>query len=177
MTTQLIPLLAILNTLGALIGTGMTTFAEVFYTHAVSDGEIDHHERKYLRRLFRGFAFGITLVILSNIALIVFEYLVPYAPESVLTVPFWSLQILTLIIIFVGWLLSKRQIQWWLGSSAVLVAWWLILLIDLGLLNAAGFFEIIFTYIIATILAAGALSYLRMHMRELEPLLITHNDD
>ena len=40
----------------------MTTFAEVFYTKASSDDTIDRHERKYLRRLFRGLKFGMVLV-------------------------------------------------------------------------------------------------------------------
>jgi hypothetical protein len=170
MGLELVPLLAALSTLGALIGAGFTTYAEIFFTHAASDGEIDHHERKYLRRLFKGFAFGITLVLFSNIALIVLEYLVPSAPQAVLAAPFWTLQTLTLLIIFVGWLLSKRRIPWWLGSTAVLTAWWMLLFIDLGSFNTSGFLDLLFTYVLVTALVAGVLSYLRMYMRKLEPL-------
>ena len=170
MSLALIPILAALNTFGALVGTGFTTFAEVFYTHAVSDGEIDHHERKYLRRLFKGFTFGITLVLLSNLALIVLEYLVPDAPQAVLAAPFWALQTLTLLIIATGWLLSKRRISWWLGSAAVLTAWWMMLLIDLGFFNTSSYLVLVFDYILVTALVAGLLSYARMHMRKLEPL-------
>ena len=170
MSPALIPILVALNTFGALIGVGFTTFAEIFYTHAVSDGEIDHHERKYLRHLFKGFTFGITLVLFSNLALIVLEYLVPDAPQAVLAAPFWALQTLTLLIIATGWLLSKRRIAWWLGSAMVLTAWWVMLFIDLGSFNTSSFLTLVFEYILVTGLVAGLLSYARMHMRKLEPL-------
>ena len=175
MDLALIPILAALNTFGALVGTGMTTFAEIFYTHAVSDGEIDHNERKYLRRLFKGFTFGITLVLLSNIALIVLEYLVPDASQAVFAAPFWALQTLALLIIITGWLLSKRRIAWWLGSAMVLTAWWVMLLIDLGFFNTTGFLVLAFDYILVTALVAGILGFARMHMRKLEPLPLEHS--
>lgn len=172
MSPALIPILAAIDTFGALVGTGMTTFAEIFYNHAVSDGEIDHHERKYLRRLFRGFTFGITLVLLCNIALIVLEYLIPDAPTTVLLAPFWALQILALLILVIGWMLSKRAIPWWLGSSAVLSAWWILLLDDLGFFNAYSFLTIFFVFVLVTFILAGILTYLRMWMRKLPPLSI-----
>jgi hypothetical protein len=174
MSPQLIPVIAAISTFGALIGAGFTTYAEIFFDHAVSDGEIDHHERKYLRRLFKGFAFGITLVLFSNLALIVLEYLIPDAPQSVFAAPFWAMQILTLLIIVTGLMLSKRRIQWWLGSATVITAWWMLLLIDLGYFNTSGFLDLVFIYVIVTALVASTLSFLRMHMRMLEPLPTKH---
>jgi hypothetical protein len=177
MGIELIPALAALNTLGALVGTGMTTYAEIFYTHAVSDGEIDHHERKYLRRLFRGFTFGMTLVLLSDLVLIVLEYLIPNAPQAVLTAPFWSLQILTVLILLLGWLLSKRRIMWWLGSAAVLSAWWILLGIDLGTFNSSGYLELLFNYVLVTALFAALLSFLRTYMRKAASLSARHTNN
>ena len=145
MTSALIPYVAALHTLGALIGVGTVTFAEIFYTKAAADGVIDHHERKYLRHLFHGLTFGMTLVLLAGIALIVLEYLVPDAPQDVLAVPFWALQTLTVFVIILAARLSKGHAQWWFASAGILTGWWMILLIDLGYLNAFGYVTTLLT--------------------------------
>jgi hypothetical protein len=164
-TVALIPVFALLHTLGALIGAGTTLFAEIFYTKAAADGVIDHHERKYLRHLYHGLTYGMVLVLISASALMVLEYLVPDAPQDVLAAPFWALQLLTFSIILFSYFLSKKQIQWWIASAAILTGWWLMLAIDFGFLNTFGFFSILFLYIIATIIVAGVLGYLRVLMR------------
>jgi hypothetical protein len=165
MTLELISVFAALHTLGAFIGTGFTTYAEAFYTRAASDDRIDHHERKYLRRLFHGLTYGLVLVLISGTALIVLEYIVPDAPQEVLAAPFWFLQTLIYVIIFVGWLLSKDKTPWWFGSAAVVVAWWMMLLIDLGFFNSFGYVALILSYIITTFIVAGLLGYFRTWMR------------
>ncbi|MBA3789110.1 hypothetical protein H0X32_01790 [Patescibacteria group bacterium] len=162
---SLISFFAAVHTLGALIGTGSITFAEVFYTKAAADGRIDHHERKYLRRMLRGLTLGILLIIISGSALMVLEYLVPNASQAVLTAPFWALQTLTLLIIIFANLLSKDFVAWWFGSVAILVAWWMILLIDLGFLNSYGYLVLLVAYLFMTFVVAGMLGYLRVVMR------------
>lgn len=165
MTSALLPFVAMLHTLGALIGAGFVTFAEVFYTQAASDGKIDHHERKYLRHLFHGLKFGMILVILSAMALIVLEYLVPDAPQDVLAAPFWFLQTLTLLVLTFGWMLSKDRAAWWFSSAAILVAWWMMLAIDLGYLNSFGYIMLVMMYLLATFIVAGVLHYVRVLVR------------
>jgi hypothetical protein len=165
MTLQLISAFGLLHTLGAVIGTAFTTFAEAFYTRAAADDRISHHERKYLRRMFRGLKFGMLLVLCSGIGLIVCEYLVPSAPETVLTAPFWAFQTLTYVVIILGWLLSKDKAPWWFSSAAILVGWWMILLIDLGLLNPFGYIELMLSYIFTTFIVAGLLHYFRVWAR------------
>jgi hypothetical protein len=162
MTSELLSFFAILHTAGALIGVGMVTFAEVFYTKAASDGIIDHHERKYLRHLFNGLRFGMTLVLVSSFGLIVLEYLIPNAPQDVLAAPFWTLQTLTLLVLLFGSMLSRKRGAWWFASAAVLTAWWIMLLIDLGFLNQFSYFMYLFTYIAATLIVAALLGYLRI---------------
>jgi hypothetical protein len=165
MTSQLIPYIVILHTLGAIIGAGVTTFAEIFYTEAAADGRIDHHERKYLRRMYHALKFGMILVLLTGIGLVVFEYLVPDAPQDVLAAPFWAMETFTLLIILLASLISKKAASWGLASAGILTAWWMILLIDLGYLNSFGYVFLIIMYGIVTLLIAAAFGYLRVFLR------------
>ena len=165
MTESLIPIAVAFHTLGALIGVGFVTFAEVFYTKAASDGVIDHHERKYLRHLFHGLQFGMVMVILAGVALIVLEYLVPNAPQDVLAAPFWALQTLTVFVILMAYRLAERKTSWWFGSAAILTGWWTILSIDLGFFNNFGYLTILFTYLIMTFIVAAVLGYFRVLMK------------
>jgi FtsH-binding integral membrane protein len=162
MTQLLIPYVVMLHTIGALIGVGVTTFAEIFYMEAASDGRIDHHERKYLRRMFRALTFGLGRVLVTGVGLIVLEYLVPDAAQDVLVAPFWALETFTVLIIFFGLRISQKKAPWWLASAAILAAWWMILLIDLGYLNAYGYAMILMLYVLVTFVLAGALGYLRV---------------
>jgi hypothetical protein len=164
-TLALIPYVVMLHTLGALIGAGTVTFAEIFYTSAASDGVIDHHERKYLRRIFHALRYGMVLVLFSGFALIVLEYLVTDAPQDVLAAPFWALQTLTFFVLVLAARLSKREAPWWFASAGILVAWWMILFIDVGYLNAYGYVEIMLMYIVSTFVVAGILGYVRTLMR------------
>jgi hypothetical protein len=165
MIVEVIAFFVALHTLGAIIGTGYTTYAEIFYTRAAADDRIDHHERKYLRHLFRGLKFGMVLVLISGVVLIVLEYLVPNAPEDVLASPFWALQTFTYLIIALAWMLSKKKMSWWFSSAAILVGWWMILLIDFGVLNAYNYIQILLAYIFVSFIVAGLLGYVRVWMR------------
>ena len=178
LAVALIPFFAILHALGALIGTGTTTFAEIFYTKAASDGIIDHHERKYLRRMYHGLRIGMTLVLLSGIALIVLEYLVPNAPQQVMFAPFWAIQTLTLIILVLGALLSRREVTWWFASAALLAGWWMLLLLDIGFFNAWTYLKILIVYVIVSFIVGVALSYLRLLMRKknTSPIRLADNE-
>jgi hypothetical protein len=165
MTFELISIFSALNALGAIIGTAFVTWGEIFYTRAAADERIDHHERKYLRHLFRSMKFGMLLVLISSVALVVLEYLVPTAPETVLTSPFWALQTFVWLILILGWLLSKDRVAWWFGSAAILVAWWMIVLIDFGFLDSYTYLVLIAAYVVVTFVLAGLLGYVRIWTR------------
>jgi hypothetical protein len=166
MTSQfLLNFFLTLDTIGALIGVGSVTFAEIFYTTAASDGVIDHHERKYLRHIYHGLTYGMALVLFSGLALVILEYLIPNAPQSALTGPFWALETLTIAVLLFAELLSHKQSPWWLGSGAILASWWMILLIDLGFFSAYNFTEIIFVAVIATAVAICGLQLLRFILK------------
>jgi hypothetical protein len=160
MNLDLITVAAVLHTFGAALGTALVTFAEVFYIEAAIDGKIDHHERKYLRHLFRSMKFGITLVAATGIALIVLEYLVPDAPRQVYAASFWATQIFTIFIILLAALLAKRLVSWRFGSAGILAGWWMLLVTDLGYFINSSFSVIISSYLVLSLVLAAALYYL-----------------
>jgi hypothetical protein len=164
MTSELLSFFLELHTLGAIICAGYVAFAEFFYTKAASDGIIDHHERKYLRHLFSGLRFGMSIVLVSSIALIVLEYLLPDSPQDVLSAPFWALQTLTLLVLFFAWLLSRKNAEWWFVSAAILTGWWMMLLIDLGYLQQfqLTYFMYLLLYFVVSLVLSGVLSYIRI---------------
>jgi hypothetical protein len=157
----LIEAVFLLHLIGAMIGAASVTYAEFFYTLAAADGIIDHHERKYLRHIYHGLTYGMVLVVLSGIALIVLEYLVPNAPQDVLAAPFWMIETLTLLVILFAEGLTHKKIGWWLASAAILTGWWMILLLDLGLLNSFGYLKLLVAYVLATFVVAGILGLIR----------------
>jgi hypothetical protein len=166
LAAALIPFAAVLHVIGAMIGAGTTTFAELFYTKAASDGIIDHHERKYLRRVYHGLRIGMTTVLLSGFALIVLEYLVPNAPQQVLFAPFWAIQTLTLIVLVLGELLSRREVPWWFASAALLAGWWMILLLDVNFFSSVSYLTLLMLYVIVSFVLGALLSYLRLLLRK-----------
>jgi hypothetical protein len=162
MTATLIPIAAFLHVLGAVIGAGLATFSEITYLQAAADGRIDHHERKYLRRLFHGLHVGMALVLFSGFALVVLEYLVPDAQQQVLFAPFWAVQTLALILLMLGALLSRHLIKWRFASAAILGGWWVLLLADLGYLNSLHYFGILMIFVIVSFILVGVLQALHV---------------
>jgi hypothetical protein len=161
MESQLIPFLAIIHIVGAVVGTISVTYAEIFYIKAASDGDIDKHERKYLRRLYRGITIGTLVLIFAGSALMTLEFLVPYAPQAVLSAPFWSMQILTVFIVLAGYAISRNHTPWAVGSGIIFTAWWMILFIDLGFTNTFSYVALFTTFIIAAAIISAILWYAR----------------
>jgi hypothetical protein len=157
-----VPLLALIHTLGAVVGTFFTTYAEIYYTRAARDGVIDHHERKYLRHVYRGLKWGMATVLVTGIAIIVIDYLAVGSAIDVLQGPFWAVIALTFFILLMSWLLARKQAVWWFASAALLSAWWMMLLIDLGFFNLFSFISIFFIYIIFLFLVAGKMALWRL---------------
>lgn len=162
MSINPVTIIATLYFLGVVIGTAYTTLAEISYLRAASDGDVDAHERKYLRRLYRGMHFGMSLVLCTAIALIVLEYLVAGAPQDVLAAPFWAAQTITAAMVYFGWSLEKRQTPWWVASAGIVVGWWMLAFLDLGYFNNYPYVAIIMMYILLLFIIAGIVGYIRL---------------
>jgi hypothetical protein len=69
---------------------------------------------------------------------------------------------LVFIIIASSWALSRRRVDFWLGSAAAFTAWWYLALLDLGRAPQLSYGASLGVYVVATIIMAGILAYARM---------------
>jgi hypothetical protein len=155
-----------IHALGALVGAGGVTFAEVAYSKAIADGKIVERERDYFHRSYWALRWGMTTVLLSGIALIVVQYLLPDSPEAVLYAPLWMQNSLALIITASAWFMTRKYISWWLGSSIAFAGWWMLLILDAFALLPLSYLVLLFVYVFAVFLSAGFWGYVRTILHE-----------
>src|SRR3989344_1337539 len=163
---NLVIFFAAFHTLGAALGVGGITFAEILYVKATRDGRVDAREREYVRATFFALRWGMTVVLLAGVALGLLEYKSPGASQGVLFAPLWFQNTLALVIIAAGYALAKGRIPWWFGSSAALVGWWFMLTIDAWRTIPFSYLSLVIAYIVLVFLPGAVLSYLRFLLSE-----------
>lgn len=157
-----------IQALGAALGVAGVTFAELFYTRAVVDGKINTCEKKHIEHTLWALRWGVIVVVLAGIALIMVEYYIPNAVQSVLTSSFWMTQTLTVVVLIFGILISRSLVPWWLGSAAAFTAWWMMLALHAWRTIPLSYLALILAYIILTLLIAGLFVYLRTFLLDRE---------
>lgn len=170
MTATALELLHLLHTVGTLVGAGGIAFAEFFYTKAVADGYVDRKERRqYLKALLWPLRWGMGLVLLSSIMISLTEYSMPDLTQSVMSSGFWTELSLAVVIIVATWLMVKSRLPLWLGSSSVLIGWWMLLLIDAARPLSLTYSTYVVFYIVSVLVTSGVLSYLRVFLAHARP--------
>ena len=159
-------LLIALHTLGAALGAGGVTYAEVFYTKAVADGKIDRRERDYFETTYWALRWGMLTVLLSGIALIVVQYFLPDSPDAVLYAPLWMQNTLALVVTISAWALSRDLLPWWLGSALAFSGWWMLLILDAFRAVSVPYLTLLFAYVLAVFIAAAGWGYARVLLRK-----------
>ncbi len=162
----LIFVIALIHALGAGIGAAGITFAEVRYLKAVADGNIDTHERDYIRTTFWALRWGMAIVLLSSIALGIVQYQLPGAPQAVLAVSFWASTTIALVIILAGYALAKGIMPWSIASALGFAGWWMILLIDAWRGLASGYVALLFIYILFVFASMLVWGYARIFVKK-----------
>ncbi len=157
----LIPLLVFCQAFGALIGAFLAIWGEFSYIRALRDGKIDTAERAHLQMIARGLRFGMTLLLLSSLGLLIEAYLFSF-PQPALTVSYWTLIALALLIISVSWALSRKSISFALGSASIFTAWWFLVYLSFGWIPPMSFGATVMSFVIATALFYGILHYARL---------------
>jgi len=160
--------LQMIHTLGAALGAAGVTFAELYYTRAVVDGKIDTCEKTHIHRTLWALQWGVCTVVLSGIALIVVEYYIPDVSQIVLTAPFWMTHTLTVVVITLGFLISRSLIPWWFGSAAAFSAWWMMLAIDGWRDMPLNYLSLVIAYVLLTVGVIAVFHYVRSVLIERE---------
>jgi hypothetical protein len=166
MLTALATILIFIHSLGAMLGAGGITYAEVFYTKAVADGHVDRKERDYFARSYFALRYGMTTVLLTGLALIIVQYFLPNSPDEVLYAPLWMQNTLALIVTFAAWALSRDFIPWWAGSSIAFAGWWMLLILDAFALFPIPYLFLLFVFVIAVFVSAAFWGYARVWAHE-----------
>lgn len=158
----LVPFIIFCQALGALIGAATTVWGEIAYVRALRDGKLDHAEREHMRIIAHGLHFGMTLLLLSSLALIVAAYLSHTALQPAETPGFWSATFFALVIIYVSWALSRKRISFAFGSAIAFTGWWFLAYLTLGWIPPLSFGATIAFFVVATGIFYGMLQYVRM---------------
>lgn len=144
--------------IGAILGTGGATVAELQITRALKDKHVSDEERALMHINYTMIRVGMGFVLVSAIAM--FWYFWDDGLNSYLTSGKVLMKDLMFVAIFVNAiLLTKRMVPLWLGASISFTSWW-----GASLLGAAGtipygFFTLFIGYIIA-IFVVAALSHI-----------------
>ena len=160
--TALIPFIVFCQALGALTGASTTIWGELAYMRAMRDGKIDRAERAHLHAIAHGLRFGMTLLLISSLALVIIAYALRTAIQPAQTTGFWTLIAFAVLIIYVSWALSRNRISFALGSAIAFTAWWLLAYLTLGLLPTLSFGAVVSFFIVATAIFYAVLYYARM---------------
>jgi len=131
---NLIIFLVFCQSAGAFVGAIAAIWAERAYILAMRDGKIDVAEKAHLHSIGIGLRFGMTLILLSSLALIFISYSLHGPVQPAMTVSYWIFITLALLIIVISWALARRNIPSTLGSASAFAAWWLLIYLTLGLL-------------------------------------------
>jgi hypothetical protein len=157
--TPFISFLVFCQALGAFSGAFAAVWGELAYIRAMKDGKIDTAERAHLTIIANGLRFGMLLILLSSFGLVVVAYALHAALQPALSVSYWTLIVLTILIIGVSWALSRRRISFALGSAIVFTAWWFLAFLTLGQLPPLSFGAAVAFFVVATVLFYALLEY------------------
>ncbi len=152
--------LTTVHIIGTALGVGGATFAEIFYMKAMKDGHVDPMESDFLKATYRVLRIGMVLLILSG-----FGYFLLFRIEGkeflLYNDRFLAKLALTAIIFFNALLLQTRKIPLWLGSSLSITSWYTALVLGVWRGIPASLFAITAWYIVAVLVMAVLLHYIR----------------
>lgn len=155
-----------IHAIGAALGAGGVTYAEIVYAKAIADNRIDARERAYFEKSYWALRWGMSTVLLSGLALIVVQYFLPDSPDAVLYAPLWMQNTLALIITCSAWFMARGHISWWLGSSLAFAGWWMLLTLDAFALLPVSYVMLLFAYLLAVFASAAFWGYVRTYLHE-----------
>lgn len=158
--TKLILFLFFCQVLGAFTGACTAIWGELAHIRAMRDGKVDTAERAHLRVIAHGLRFGMTLLLLSTLALTIVAYVQGETLQPALTTSYWIFTLLALLIIGFSWALSRRRVSFTFGSVAALTAWWLLAYLTLGRLPTS-FGSAVALYVVLTAVIYGLLRSIR----------------
>ena len=167
--TSFISFLVFCQALGASIGAVTVLWGEFAYIRAMRDGEIDIVERAHLDIIARGLRFGMTLLLLASLGLVIVAYILQSATQPALTPAYWTLIMLSFLVIGISWALSRKKVSFAAGSAIIFTSWWFLSYLTLGWLPPLSFGSAVALLVVATVVAYALFYYIRLLAGHLTP--------
>ena len=154
---------------GASIGAVTVLWGEFAYIRAMRDGEINVAERAHLNIIARGLRFGMTLLLLASLGLVIVAYIIQATTQPALTPAYWTLIMLSFLIIGISWALSRKKVSFAVGSAIIFTAWWFLSYLTLGWLPQLSFGSAVALLVVATVVTYALFYYIRLLALHLAP--------
>lgn len=149
-----------MHILGAVLGTGGATFAEIFSIKALRDGVVEPIEADYLKTVYVIIRIGLILTILSGFGFL-FLYRVGGHSEFIYNVKLWAKLTVIIILTLNAILLQAHKMPFWLGGPISFVSWYTALFLGIFRKIDAGYFTIMLWYVVALIVCIVAFRSIR----------------
>ncbi len=166
--TDFVTFLVFCQALGASVGAVMVLWGEFAYIRTMrlpaqaGDGKIDVAERVHLNIIAKGLRFGMTLLLLASLGLVIVAYILQATTQPALTSVYWTLIMLSFLIIGISWALSRRRVSFALGSAIIFTSWWFLSYLTLGWLPQLSFGSAVALLVVATMVTYGLFHYIRL---------------
>lgn len=157
---DILTFLVIFHIIGAVLGVGGATFAEIFYVKAMQDGVIDPMEGAWMKVIYRVLRIGLVLAVLSGFGFLLL-YRLTGEEEKLLDPKLWAKMTIIIILLVNAILLTARKIPFWLGSSLSFTSWYAALILGAWHEIPYSYLNIMIFYSLAVVLIAIILEFIR----------------
>ena len=156
-------LLILMHVIGTVLGVGAATFAEIFYTRFNSDNIITDDERNTLAVIYTIMRTGLFLLVVSGFGFLLYFRLTEHV--GIFSSPsFWAKMTVVAVLACNALLLQARIMPFLIGTAISLTSWYAALALGVFGKITASYFEILLYYVIAVILVALALRWMRARL-------------
>lgn len=141
---------------GVVLGTGGSTFAEIFYLKAKRDGVFEPLEVDYLKTSYFVLRIGLFIIVLSGFGLLILLRLNEFG-DPLLGVKLWAKLLIVLILVFNAFLIQIRKMPMWLGSSLSITSWYTATILGLWRGIPYSFGQVMVFYLLSVMVVAYVL--------------------
>lgn len=152
--------LVLTHIIGAILGTGAATFAEIFYVRALKDGVVTPEEGAGLKVIYTILRVGLVLAVVSGFGFLLL-YRVTGLEERLLDPKLWAKMTIIVVLVVNALLLQLHRIPMWLGASLSLTSWYAATILGAWRMVPYSYIQIMLGYLVAVVVVAVVLSRIK----------------
>lgn len=152
--------LVLMHLIGAILGTGAATFAEIFYLRALKDGVVTPEEGEGLKVIYRILRVGLVLAVVSGFGFLLL-YRFTGLEERLLNPKLWAKMTIIIVLVVNALLLQLHRIPMWLGASLSLTSWYAATILGAWRMVPYSYIQIMLGYLVAVAVVAVVLARIK----------------